>query len=194
MKNAGVLLVALVFAQPLSVLHADGGTVRFSKQIGHYRITVFTSPIALRAGPVDVSVFIQDGATGEPVLHPRIIVRASPRDHSDASIVQQASTAAATNKLFQAAVFDLTQAGRWDVRISIEGLGEPIEVPLQMEVSEAASRTWALAAWISWPAAVVVLFCVHKWLVERKQRKSRRIKKAGSRRGEPALVTCRPIT
>ena len=43
----------------------DGGTVRLSRCEGGYRITVFTAPTPFRAGPVDISVLVQDAATGE---------------------------------------------------------------------------------------------------------------------------------
>ena len=46
----------------------DGGTVRLSRCEGDYRISVFTAPTPFRAGPVDISVLVQDAATGEPDL------------------------------------------------------------------------------------------------------------------------------
>jgi hypothetical protein len=187
-----MLLVAAFLLQPLGVLHADGGAVRLSRHIGNYRITVFTSPNPLRAGPVDVSVFVQDAGTGRPVLDARIVVRASPRENPDIIIQQSATTDTAANKLFQAAIFDLPEPGWWDVNIFVEGLDAPIEVQFEMEASEALPRAWEMAPWAAWPAVVVVLFCVHKWLVERKQRQLRGIKKAGSQLGEPALVTLSP--
>ncbi|HEY7327110.1 MAG TPA: hypothetical protein VH592_05710 [Gemmataceae bacterium] len=192
MKKVPLLLISVLLIQPPAVLHADGGAVRLSKQIGNYRITVFTSPVPLRAGPVDISVFVQDTATGGPVSEARITVRASPRELPESSIIREATTDAATNKLFQAAVFDLTQPGWWDVQILIDGLNDPIGLQFQMELSEALPGIWQLAPWICWPAVVVALFCVHKWLVERKQRELRRIKKAGFHNREPALVTLSP--
>jgi hypothetical protein len=192
MKKVPVLLVAVLVLQPPGVLQADGGAVRVSKQIEHYRITVFTSPVPLRGGPVDVSVFVQDTATGGPVSGARITVRVSPRWLPERAITRQATTEAATNKVFQAAVFDLTESGLWDVRIFIEGLSDPIEVQFQMGLSDALPRVWELAPWISCPAVVVTLFCVHKCLVERRERRSRRIKKGGSHNREPALVTLSP--
>ena len=44
----------------------DGGTVRLSRCEGGLRITVFTAPTPFRAGPVDISVLVQDAVTGEP--------------------------------------------------------------------------------------------------------------------------------
>jgi hypothetical protein len=192
LTNARVLLAVVFLFQPLAVVHADGGAVRLSERWGHYRITVFTSPTPLRAGPVDVSVFVQDAATGEPVANAQIAVRASPREHSEAAIHQRATADAATNKLFQAALFDLPQAGWWDVTINVEGLGEPVEVHFEMEADEPLPRVWEMTPWIAWPAVVVLLFVVHKWLVQRKRRGSQRINKASSPGGEPALIALSP--
>ena len=60
-----LLLATCLILHPASFLWADGGTVRLSEEQGRYRITVFTAPAPLRAGPVDVSVLVQEAATGE---------------------------------------------------------------------------------------------------------------------------------
>ena len=164
-----LLLFAFVFRFP--ALHADGGAVRFSERRGQHQITVFTAPTPLRSGPVDVSVLIQDAATNEPVADARILVRARPRTHSDDEIRQPATTEAATNKLFQAALFDLPQSGWWDFSIAIEGLGEPMEVCFALETSEPLPRLGETWPWIAWPALAVALFGVHQWLVWRKARR-----------------------
>jgi hypothetical protein len=196
LRNCRVLLrwclfVALLL-QSHGELHADGGAVRLSERRGDYRITVFTSPTPLRAGPVDISVFVQNAATGQPIPEARITLRAVPRDHPEAAIHQSATMEVATNKLFQAAVFDLPEPVWWDVAIIVEGLRERIEVHFDMEADEPLPRFWEMTPWIVWPAAAVLLFCVHQWLVRRKAQGLRRINKAGSHGWEPALVTLSP--
>src|SRR5262249_22373888 len=63
-RVAGPALTLRVLALALRpcAAHGDGGAVRLAQQAGPYRVTVFTAPTPLRAGPVDVSVFVQDGA------------------------------------------------------------------------------------------------------------------------------------
>ncbi len=192
MSNAYALVVVVFLLQPLAALHADGGMVRLSERRGDYRITVFTSPNPLRAGPVDVSVFVQDATTGEPISGAQITVRARARAYPDESLIYPATIEAATNKLFQAAAFDLPEAGWWDVAIKVEGLREPVEVYFEMEADQPLPLVWELIPWIAWPIVVIVLFFVHKWLVQRKRWDSSRIKKAGFPKGEPALVTLSP--
>jgi hypothetical protein len=170
LRIARWILLGVVFFLPRALLHADGGTLRFSERKGPYRIGVFTSPTPLRAGLMDVSVFVQDVASGEPVAAARITVCAAPRDSRGETICQRATTAAATNKLFQAAVFEVHKSGWWDVAIRIEGLDEPLQAHFEMEVGEPLPRLEELAPWIVWPGGAIVLFFVHQWLVRRKSR------------------------
>ena len=44
---------------------ADGGSMRSVRKKGGYQITVFTAPTPFRAGPVDISVLVQDASTGD---------------------------------------------------------------------------------------------------------------------------------
>ncbi|HTU16534.1 MAG TPA: hypothetical protein VMG10_00600 [Gemmataceae bacterium] len=168
-----VLLLAALLVHPGRVLHADGGTVRLSERRGDYRITVFTSPTPLRAGPIDISVFVQDVARGEPIAGTQVTVRATPRRPGGETSYHLATTTAATNKLYQAAVFDLAEPGWWDVEIVIDALGEPIEVSFAMEADHPLPRVWEMAPWIAWPVLAIVLFGVHQGLVRRKARQNR---------------------
>src|SRR5215470_12733522 len=94
----------LVF-HPSSLARADGGAVRLRQRAGGYQIAVFTSPTPFRAGPVDVSVLVQDAATGECVPVARVTV--SLKATGDGRAVEcPATSAAATNRLFHAAVFE----------------------------------------------------------------------------------------
>ena len=116
-----LLLVSSFVLHPSSFLRADGGTVRLSEQKGNYRITVFTAPTPLRAGPVDISVFVQEAATAEPASDVRVTVKTVRRGSPGAATCQPATTEAATNKLYHAAIFDLPEPGRYAMEVSIDG-------------------------------------------------------------------------
>ncbi len=47
---------------------ADGGTVQFTKAAGPFVVTVFATPSPLRAGPVDISLMIQQSNNQQPLL------------------------------------------------------------------------------------------------------------------------------
>ncbi len=154
----------------LSSLRADGGTVRLAQRQGDYQITVFTTPTPFRAGPVDVSVLVQDVRTGQPIPDTQVTVRASPAGQGAEPIVRSATSEAATNKLFHAAVFELPAPGWWDFEVTVAGHAEPVHVRFELEAAEAAPPWPALWPWLAWPALAIVLFGIHQWLVRRRNR------------------------
>lgn len=143
----------------------DGGTVRWTGKKDGYRITVFTAPTPFRAGPVDISVLVQDAQTGEPLPQARVTVRMSKLD--DQELEYPATTEAATNKLLHAAQFDLPEAGRWDLQVQVEGSQGLAVLGGEMEAAEPLPRWLELWPWFSWPGLAIVLFGVHQVLARR---------------------------
>jgi hypothetical protein len=164
---------------PSSLARADGGTVRLRERAGAYQVTVFTSPTPLRAGFVDVSVLVQEAATGACLPQARVNLRLTSRGTGD--VLELPATAeAATNKLLRAAAFQLPHAGRWDVEAAVDGPHGRATVQLQVEVNEPAPRWLGYWPWFSWPAGAVALFAVHAMLARRR---------VGRRHGVPPLST-----
>src|SRR5262245_50018287 len=124
MKRTMRLRILLQLAMPLlipSVLLADGGAVRLSQRQGNYQITVLTAPTPLRAGPVDISVMVQNAENSELVTDGQVAIRVTRQGHARAAISRVATSESATNKLFRAANFELPEPGEWDVEVSIDG-------------------------------------------------------------------------
>lgn len=124
-RVASLLLLPLILLLAPPVL-ANGGTVRISRApVGPYLVTVYSSPTPLRTGEVDISVLVQDSA--DAVLAPPIVVEALPLALTDGAtadpIRREATRAQATNKLFQAAKFDVTDAGEWEFRVEVADAG-----------------------------------------------------------------------
>jgi hypothetical protein len=149
----------------------DGGTIRLSRCESGYRITVFTAPTPFRAGPVDISVFVQHAVTGEPMPEVNVTVRLIPRGQPGQPIRHAATTDAATNKLLKAAVFELPRPGRWAVEVMIDGGQGAAPVYFELEAAGRAPRWPAIWPWIAWPAPVILLFSIHQLLVWRKARR-----------------------
>jgi hypothetical protein len=146
---------------------ADGGTVRLLERVGGYQITVFTAPQPFRAGPVDISVLVQDAATGAPVPDAAVAVSVAPVGQPAQRVTYAATRAAATNKLFQAAKFDLPAAGWWEVRVQIDGVHGQAEAAFQLEAAEPVPQWVEMWLWIGWPAVPIVLFGVRQMVVRR---------------------------
>jgi hypothetical protein len=160
-----LLLVSSFILHPSSFLRADGGTVRLSEQKGSYRITVFTSPTVLRAGPVDISVLVQEAATGEVASGLQVTIKAVRRVSPSAVIHHPATTEAATNKLYYAATFDLPEPGWYLVEVSIAGTEGEAQVRFELEAAEPPPPWLAMLPWIGWPVLAIFLFGVHQLMV-----------------------------
>jgi hypothetical protein len=166
----GVLPILVLFALPRPAL-ADGGALRLSEERGNYQIAIFTSPTPLRAGPVDISVLVQNAATHEPVSDVQIVVKAARRDRRGAAIHRPATFEAATNKLFQAVALNLNEPGWWQVEVGLDGpLGEA-RVALDIEAEKPLPRFLAMWPWLTWPALPILLFGAHQFLVSRPARR-----------------------
>jgi hypothetical protein len=163
---AGLIFCAMS-AWPIAAL-ADGGAVCLSEQSGNYQIALFTAPTPLRAGPVDVSVLIQNATTHEPVADAEITITATDRDAPNVAISQPAAATTATNKLFQAAQFNLPTSGRWELQVAVTGSLGSAQVHTEVEVAEPLPRWLSLWPWLAWPAVAIVLFGAREFLVRRK--------------------------
>jgi hypothetical protein len=118
--STGVVLLLSLIPPSSSRARAHGGAVRLCEQAGAYHLAVFTILTPFRAGPVDVSVLVQDAATGECMTPARVTLQLTARG-SGQVLEYQATSGAATDKLFHEAVFELPEAGWWNVEVSVDG-------------------------------------------------------------------------
>src|SRR5262249_25333719 len=146
----GILSVS-VFILLSSQALADGGSLCLSEQKGNYQIAVFTSPTPLRAGPVDISVLVQEAATRQPAPDVKIVVKDTSRNRRGSGSRRHATFEAATNKLFQAAEFHLNEPGWWQVEIALDGSLGQTQVALDIEVGKPLPRYLAMWPWLTWP-------------------------------------------
>jgi hypothetical protein len=82
-----------------------------------------------------------------------------------------ATSAAATNKLLQAANVELPAPGRWDVRVQYTIPNSDAEaihgdaVRFTMEAAPPLPRWLSVWPWFTWPVLAVLLFAMHRKLV-----------------------------
>ena len=158
------VLLLLTFA---AIACGDGGAVRVLQTSGEHQIAVFTSPTPLRAGPVDVSVLVQD-SSGNVVNHVDVIVVAKAHSASGPSVRTPATSAAATNKLLRAAKFNLPTAGLWNFEVLVGLHGNtPASVAFQAEVAPPRPRWQSFWPWFTWPVAAIALFVLQQALRRR---------------------------
>jgi hypothetical protein len=167
----GLFLLSSLIPHPSSLARADGGTLRVHERAGNYQIAVFTSPAPFRAGLVDISVLVQEAATGENVAEAQVTVRLTAR-HSGEVVECPATTGAASNQLFHAAVFQLPEPGWWDAEVAVEGPHGSALARFAVLADDPLPRWVTLWPWFGWPALAVALFAVHQVLVRRKPRQT----------------------
>ena len=160
----GLLLVAALLAFS-SRAQSDGGSVELHQEVGPLVITVFTAPGPLRAGPVDISVLVQDRATGQPVLDGEVLVRL--KKEGATTLVERATREVAQNKLLYSALINLPEAGQWELEVTIKQGKETATIIGQ--VTAAAPTAFLLSYWrsLSLPPIAIAAFALSQWLKRR---------------------------
>lgn len=160
----GLLLVAALVAFSARA-QADGGFVELHQEAGPFVVTVFSAPGPLRAGPVDISVLVQDRASGQPVLGEEVFVRL--KSLGAITLVERATREAAQNKLLYSALINLPEPGQWELEVTINQGKETASVLGQ--VSAAPPTPFLLSYWRSLllPSIVIVMFALNQLLKRR---------------------------
>jgi hypothetical protein len=168
MKPRKLLLLSVVFLAQATAL-ADGGAVQLRTEAGAFVITVFTSPAPLSAGPVDISLLIQNREGLEPVLDADVslALRAQP---SHTEIRAQASRQKAQNKLLYAAPVTLAESGKWQIAVTILRHGERTAATGTIDVAPTREMVASYWGYVAFPPFMIVAFVVRERLILRKEK------------------------
>ena len=119
------------------ISRADGGAIQFQGDAGSFHVTVFTLPPILSAGPVDVTVLIQDRPKLRPLLDARVTLDLSAQSADSSkkeawlppacALNMPASLAGIAaslnhgeNRLLYGAVVQVPSSGIWKLKINIQ--------------------------------------------------------------------------
>ena len=159
MTRRNLSLILLLLCLSLTAF-ADGGRLRFSKPAGPFLVTLFTTPEPLTPGPADFSVMIQDAKTGDILSDAVVTLKLTPS--AGATINVLASHGIATNRLLQAAQFDIPSSGNWHVHLNVTQGTQTSSVDEDIPVqpgSRKAALAWVFALL---PLVAVLLFILHQ--------------------------------
>ena len=92
----------------------------------------------------------------------------------------RARTLPATNKLLQAAQFELPEPGRWQLEVQVDGVHGPPVIAGQLEAAAPLPRWRELWPWIAWPALAIALFGIHQVLARRWSAKAGLLPRGGA--------------
>jgi len=183
MSRRALLLLAVLFlalaAVFADVAFADGGTVLWRKDAGALVITVFATPAPLTAGPVDISLLLQDRGGLDPVLDASVSMRLRPgslknasnndsSDDSNGEIQVRATRKQAQNKLLYAAAVTLPKSGKWQLAVTILRKGERTEAVETIDVATAPKMAATYWSYVAFPPVMIVLFVVRERLIRRR--------------------------
>jgi hypothetical protein len=168
MANPKLLLpVAIMLAQASAL--ADGGTVQLRQDAGLFVITVFTAPAPLSAGPVDISLLLQNRNGLEPVLDANVslLLRANT---SGSEIRARPTREQAQNKLLYAAPVTFAESGKWELDIAILKNGERTGATGTIDVAPAPEKAASYWSYIAFPPLMIVAFVVRERLIRRRKK------------------------
>ena len=144
----------------------DGGAVRLKQTSGPFVVTVFT-PEPMQAGPVDVSILVQEAHGSAAVLDALVSLHLSPKVATNAA-AQKVSVAAthsqATNKLLYAASVDLPVPGLWTLQVEVHRGVDHVSVDGALVVAAAPPALRTILPYLLVPPVAILVFALHQWL------------------------------
>jgi len=160
------LLFPAILALSQATAVADGGTVLFRDETGRLAVTVFASPSPLSAGPVDISLLLQNQNGLEPVLDAEVslLLRA---ESSGVEIRAHATREQARNKLLYAAPVTL-ESGKWLVEAAVLRNGERAEARGVIDVAPTPEMAMSYLSYIAFPLSMTAGFVFRERLIRRK--------------------------
>ncbi len=164
-RISATLLALTMIACSGEVARADGGRLVRVERMHGWIVSVFVAPDPSRVGPVDVSVLVQEEASGSVISDAEIAVTlTAASDAKGATTSAPASRTQATNKLLQSALLTASSAGDWQGTIDCRVGNAKAEIPFTLQIAAAPPAWTKLAPWILWPLAAAAIFVVHRTL------------------------------
>jgi hypothetical protein len=174
------LACILLWVFMADALHADGGRVLAEKQAGSYRVVLFGNPSPLRAGLVDLSLFVEQAEKIGPVLDAVVSFRLNKFSRPIPDLAWKgggcvspgqavpASQGHVWNRLLYSAMLGIPEPGLWELVVSISREGKSDLVSFELPVDRALPPmlTW-------WPVVAlmplgVLLYIWHGYLKKRR--------------------------
>jgi len=173
------LLLLLLITSTATYCRADGGVILSRQTINNLDVTVFASPAPLRAGPVDVSVLVQEAGKTDPLLDATVEVVWNANPDAPAEWMPPCCSMAvgermsavrghSQNKTLYSAIVPIKSTGPSQLAIRVQR-GDQSSA-LFCEVNVQPPRPPILAYWpfLAFPPVLIVGFTLHQRLSRRK--------------------------
>ncbi|HEY5704146.1 MAG TPA: hypothetical protein VIS96_01065 [Terrimicrobiaceae bacterium] len=158
---------------------ADGGAILARQTVNGLGLTVFASPAPLRAGPVDVSVLVQDGEA--PVLDAAVEVTwqasSSSSDWLPPCCTMESGAARvpavrahSNNKFLYSAIVPMRSSGPSEIVVKVTQGGREALLSCDVEVEAPLPPALAFWPWLVLPPVAIAGFALHQNLVKSRQK------------------------
>jgi hypothetical protein len=158
---------------------ADGGAIQFQGDAGTCHVTVYTLPPILSAGPVDVTVLIQDRSKLNPLLDAHVLLGLSAQAASSLKKEAWSPPACALNmplsladiparlnhgenRLLYGALVQVPYSGIWRLKINIQRNAEAASVSTLLNVNPPAPPPLAYWQLFALPPLGVLGFILNR--------------------------------
>lgn len=179
MRKVGPAILAFSLLAALCC-RGDGGAIIARQAINGLHVTVFASPVPLRAGPVDVSVLVQQG--DKPILDAAVEVawRASSSSSPDwlppccmmdsGAEKLSAQRAHSNNRFLYSVIVPMKFAGPSELVVSVRHRGQEAVLSCDLEVGRPMPPALAFWPWLVFPPVAIAGFALHQRLAKSRQR------------------------
>jgi hypothetical protein len=155
MRRLGALAALLLWA-PL--VFADGGTMLLHQDAGAFTVSLFAAPQPLHSGAADLSVMVQDRASGEVLLDPTIDITVGPQQ------AVRLTRGEASNRLLQAATVHFSNPGTWRLAVVVHWGKDSAQVSTECTVEPDHSRAALVWIYVLFAVGITLLFIAHQAL------------------------------
>lgn len=167
----------------LAACFADGGVVLARQVVNGLDLTVFASPVPLRAGPVDVSVLVQDPESGRAILDAKVAVAWSSTSSDspdwmppccamdDGRTAIPATRGHSQNQFLYSAIIPIRNAGSSELVVQLEAGGEKALFSCDVKVQPPQPPVQAYWPFLALPPFAVAGFALHQRLSQKQNRR-----------------------
>ncbi len=122
--------------------HTAGKMQLAAEPAGPYMMTVWTSPDPVEVGEVHIALALVLAEDASPILDADVIVRLSS-PYGDKELTEPATIENSENKFLYEAIFELDEAGLYQVDIQASGVdGATGATSFELEVESASGFNW----------------------------------------------------
>ena len=163
--------LALVLLNP-STAFPDAGRLQGSGRSGPFVLSLYTAPVPLRSGAVEISTLVTNAENGEPVLDATVQVQLQREGGPAPATTLTASRGGDGLRYFAAP--ELREPGRWSIRAKVSSPLGTGSLERTVAVEEPAPFYVSLWPVLAFPPLGIALFALHQRLRARMRRVSRR--------------------